>query len=251
MNTRAWLIGVGVGAFFVFLFTLLPARILSAFVPTGAVQVLGLTGTVWHGNAQTINAAGFQFRDIDFEISPFGLLSGRLSVSFDGDWGTGYARGEVSIGLTGSLSVRDLEAAGPLAPVLRTMNLRGNSGELSLRIEALDVIDEWPTQMIGLVRVSNVPLSMIGVSGDASGHYELRFDVPNVASEESIPGALTDLGGPLQIVGVIRFSKPRNYSLNARIKPRPDAPNELKQGLMFIGIPDADGSREFALSGSF
>lgn len=251
MKSQAWIIGVGVGSFFVFLFAMLPARLLSAFVPAGTAQIVGLTGTLWHGNAQTINAAGLQFRDTDFEISPLGLLAGRLSLSFDGDWGTGYARGDVSVGLTGSLSVHNLEAAGPLAPVLQMMNLQGNSGELSIRIDTLEIIDDWPRNIIGFVRVGNLPLSMIGVSGGVSGNYELRFDVPEVAADGSILGELTDLGGPLQITGVIRLSKPRNYSVDANIKPRPDAPNDLKQGLMLIGAPEPDGSREFVMTGSF
>ena len=251
MKSHAWLIGIGVGSFFVFLFAMLPASILTSFVPTGVVTVAGLSGTAWHGNVQTIGVEGLQLSDTDFTISPLGLLTGRLSLSFDGDWGTGYARGDVSLGLTGSLSVHGLEATGPLAPVLRLMNLQGNSGELSIRIDALTISDEWPSQIVGFVRVGNLPLSMIGVSGDASGNYELRFDLPEVAEDDSIQGALTDLGGPLQIAGVIRISKPRDYSVDTNIKARPDAPNELKQGLMLIGAPEADGSREFTMTGSF
>ena len=55
----------------------------------------------------------------------------------------------------------------------------------------------------------------------------------------------------LSIAGVVTLIKPNNYAIEADITPRPDAPDDLKQGLMLIGAPEPDGSRKFNMSGSF
>lgn len=250
MNQRNLLIATGVGCFLLFAVALVPARIMASLIPTDVAKPADMSGTLWNGNAQTVEVGGFQLRDVSWELHPLALLIGRLSLTLDAKWGNGYVRGDVAAGVTGSLKVRDAQIAGPLAPVLKRMNLGGSGGELAVDVVALDVEDDWPTRLIGSVSVGRLPLSMLGVSGGALGNYGLEFDIDEVAADGAIPGVLSDSGGPLELLGELRLTPPRNYTIQARIKARPDAPADLAQGLMLAGPKLPDGSHEFQMTGS-
>ncbi len=250
MRQRNLLIAVGVAGFFVFALALVPARMMSAVLPEESISISATSGTLWSGTAQSVVIAGFQLRDVIWELHALSLLIGRLSLSVDAKWETGFVRGDIAAGITGALRVRDLRVAGPLAPVVRQLNMRGSGGELSVDIAELEVEDRWPTRFIGTVGVGRLPFSMLGIPGGSTGSYGLEFDIAEVAEDGVIPGMLTDSGGPLEVVGELRLTPPQDYAIQARLKARPDAPPELTQGLMLAGPKLPDGSHEFEMTGS-
>ncbi|MGI9342929.1 MAG: type II secretion system protein N [Gammaproteobacteria bacterium] len=250
MTRRNSLIALGAASFLLFVVTTVPARLLANLVPEDLVQMNDLSGTLWRGNAQTVEVAGVQLRDANWELHPLSLLLGRLALTLDAKWNTGYVRGDVAAGVTGSIRLRDVEIAGPLAPVLRQLNLSGTGGELAVDLTALDLEDRWPTRVNGSLRVGRLPLSMLGIQGAALASYALDFDIDDVADDGAIPGVLTDGGGPMEVIGELRLTPPGSYAIQARIKARPNAPPELVNGLMLAGPKQADGSHDFQMTGS-
>ncbi|MBT8444142.1 MAG: type II secretion system protein N [Gammaproteobacteria bacterium] len=250
MSRRNLLIAVGVAGFLVFAVALVPARIIGAVLPAGPITISDTSGTLWSGTARSVRVAGFELQDVSWDVHVLSLLIGRLSLSIDGKWGAGFVRGDIATGIGGALRVRDLRVAGPLAPVLRLMNMRGSGGELSIDIAELDIEDQWPTRVVGTVGVGRLPFSMLGIPGGSMGNYGLEFDIPEVAEDGVIPGTLMDKGGPLEVVGELRLTPPQDYGIQARLKARPDAPPELTQGLMLAGPKLPDGSHEFEMTGS-
>lgn len=249
MSQRNVLMAAGVGCFVVFVLALAPARLMTTLVPSQMATISDTSGTLWNGTAQSVSVAGLQLREVKWDLHALALLLGRLSLTLDAKWGDGYVQGDAAIGLTGSLRLRDVRIAGPLGPVMQRMNLRGD-GELAADFAALDVADQWPTRVIGTVRVGRVPLNVLGVAGTATGNYRLEFDIEEVTDDGAIPGVLSDGGGPLEILGELRLTPPRNYTVQARVKARPDAPSDLVTGLMLVGPKQPDGSHEFLMSGS-
>lgn len=250
MSKRNSLIAAGVACFVAFIVALAPARILADLLPREVATLTDAEGTVWSGSAQSLSVAGLQFSDVRWDLHALALLIGRLSASVEAKWGDGFVQGDAAIGLTGALRLRDVRAVGPLAPITQRMNLGGAGGELAVEVAALDVVDDWPTRIVGELRVGRVALNLIGVPGALTGNYRLSFDMDDVAEGDEIPGALTDGGGPLEIVGELRLTPPRNYSIQARIKARPGAPPELANGLALVGPRQPDGSHQFRMSGS-
>lgn len=244
------MIAAGVAGFIVFALAMVPARMITSIVPPEVARISETSGTLWDGNAQSVVVAGFQFREVNWDLHPMSLLLGRLSLSVDAKWGSGFARGDLAAGITGSLYVRELRVAGPLAPVLRQLNLPGDAGELSVDIAELDVEDQWPTRLIATVGVGRLPFRMLGIPGGSMGNYSLEFDIAEVADDGAIPGILTDGGGPLEVAGELRLFPPQNYEIRARLKARPDAPPELVQGLVLAGPKGPDGSHDFQMTGS-
>jgi len=250
MNQIKLMVSVGACSFLLFVLINIPARIVGSLAPEALVSISGASGTIWNGSAQLIQVEGIQLREASWTLQALPLLIGRASMDFDAKWSNGFVRGGLSAGLGGSISLREIEAAGSLTPILQRMNLPATSGELTVNLVAAEIDDLWPTQLVGSLRVGRVPLNMIGVSGGITGNYALDFDVEEVGDDGIIPGVLSDGGGPLEILGELRLSPPANYSIEARIKARADAPAQLAQGLMLAGPRLPDGSHEFQMTGS-
>ena len=250
MNQRKVLIVVGIVVFLIFVVTTIPARMIATFVPTDIARISDTSGTIWNGQARSVVVAEFRLSNVRWNLHALSLLIGRLAMTVEGEWGTGFVRGDVGVGVTGAVRVRDLRLAGPLAPVLRQLNMQGNGGELSVEIAELDVADNWPTRVVGTVGVGRLPFSMLGIGGGSTGNYVLEFDLDAVGDDGVLPGMLSDAGGPLELLGELRITPPQNYSIQARLKARPDAPPELSQGLLLTGPKLPDGSHEFQMSGS-
>jgi len=250
MIRRNYLVATGVCCFLFFVLINVPARVIGSLLPADTVTIAGTSGTLWGGSAQTVQVAGIQLREVQWDLHALPLLIGRVSLNLDAKWSNGFVRGDVAAGLGGSLSLRNVEVTGSLAPILGRLNLPAAGGEIALDLQVAKLDDLWPTQLIGTLRVGRVPLSMIGVSGGVMGNYTLEFDVTEVGDDGAIPGVLTDGGGPLEILGELRLTPPTNYTIDARIKARPEAPAELAQGLMLAGPKLPDGSHSFQMTGS-
>jgi len=250
VSQRNLLIATGAGFFLVFALALAPARILTGLLPAEAGRISGATGTVWSGGASFVEVGGIQLRDLNWDLKALALLIGRLALTVDAKWGTGFVQGDATIGLTGNLRLRDVRLAGPLEPVMQKLNLPPGGGELAVEIAALDIAAQWPTKIVGTVRVGRVPLKILGVPGSLTGNYQLEFDIDDVPDGGTIPGVLTDNGGPLEILGELNLVPPRDYRIQARISARPDAPTELINGLLLVGPKLPDGSHEFQMTGS-
>jgi hypothetical protein len=250
MNQRNILVATGACCFLLFVLVNVPARVIGSLLPNDTVVIAGTSGTLWNGAAQSVQAEGIQLREVTWDLHPLSLLLGRVSVSLDAKWSDGFIRGDIAAGIGGSLKLRDVQVAGSLAPILGRLNLPAAGGEVALDLQVADIDDLWPTQLIATLRVGRVPLSMIGVSGGVTGSYTLEFDVTEIGEDGSIPGVLSDGGGPLEILGELRLTPPTNYTIDARIKARLDAPAELAQGLSLAGPKLPDGSHSFQMTGS-
>ncbi|MBW4053198.1 MAG: type II secretion system protein N [Proteobacteria bacterium] len=64
-------------------------------------------------------------------------------------------------------------------------------------------------------------------------------------------GELRDLGGPLSVQGKVVLTAQPGYDLSGYVTPRPSAVPALIHAIEFLGTPDAQGRRRFALSGSY
>ena len=223
----------------------------SLLAPEG-VSGFELSGNVWKGQAQLIETGGIRIRQFNWTLNPLRLLTGSVSGKFSAKLDDGFAEGSLSSSFTGAITVTDFQAATNLRTLRPLISIPGTQGQVSLRIQALELVDEWPRKLIGSAEVGGLASSMItGGQSITLGSFELSFDENSVGDNGSFTGQLRDTGGPLELTGTVVLNPPGNYQLNARIKSRPDAPNVLANSLRVMGNPTADGGVQFGLSGSF
>lgn len=242
-------LGVAGIVFCVALVTSIPARMLDR-IGGDAVRLSAASGTLWSGSARQVLIGGLQLGQTSWRTSALPLLLGRLTVNVDTELPGGFARGDVTLAIGGKISISDFEAAAPMESLGRLLGFPQASGDAILHLQTAVLVDGWPNELVGNLRLGNVPLAVGGIPGDNSINLLTEFDVPDATEDGSLPGRLSDQGGPLEIDGTITLSPPTSYSIDAFINTRPEAPPELRQGLMLIGPEGPNGSRQFTMSGS-
>lgn len=245
--------GAGLASFLLFLLANIPAAaltgLLGSFLPDN-IRFSGVDGTFWVGSVQSVNINGWQFSEAQWDLNPACLLLGRLSTRVKVRVAGGDITTDATINLSGTITVRDLEANGPLQPIATEFNLPVSGGRYQVQISELTIADGWPMSLVGSVRVAGVPLNIFGDSAGPKGNYAAEFDNESVPQDGQLTGMLSDDGGPVEVGGNIVLMPPNNYELQAKLKARPGAPVDIAQALSLAGPAGPDGSREISLAGS-
>ncbi len=249
MRQNTLLIGAGIASFVVFAVSLIPARTLTNQLPE-YVRFGGVEGSLWNGHIRSLDINGWQLNDMQWTLKPGALLLGRLSASIATRVAGGEFNADVSVSVFGAISVNNMNAIGPIAPIAARLNLPVSGGHYEVQLDELNVADAWPVSVIGTAQVTGVPLGIMGGAGVPTGHYIVTFDSESVPEDGRFSGALTDGGGPIEVTGDIVLTPPANYEVRARVKARPGASADITQALVFAGPVESDGRREVTLSGS-
>jgi len=252
---------IGIASFILFTIAYIPASTLtnqlnkrmSERMPgniPGNIQIGGVEGTLWNGYIHSLDINGWQLRDTRWNLNPAALLLGRLSASIATRVAGSEITTDASISMSGAISVRNLEAAGPIFPIAAKFNLPVTGGRYQVQLSTLDITDAWPTSLVGSGQVTGVPLNFRGEASGPTGNYAVVFNAETVPEDGQLSGTLSDDGGPIEIGGNIMLTPPMNYELQAKMKARPGAPAEITQALTFAGPAGADGRREISMAGS-
>jgi general secretion pathway protein N len=204
-------------------------------------------GSLWSGYCSNLTVQGAALGDLTWQLRPARLFVGKLAAHIDLEHPPATsARGDVEMGLGGTVTARNLTASLPLDPrvlpgvpptltgslhldlALAKVTKKGVVSSLQGRIEAHDLVDRS-----GYV----TPL----------GNFSLTF--PGGTPQPT--GDLEDVGGPLAVQGKLILTPQPGYALSGYVTPRPSANQALVNAIQFLGSPDAQGRRQFALSGTY
>jgi general secretion pathway protein N len=246
---RLWpLAALGVGAFLLFAVVTLPAGIVLSWFASSGVYAGGVSGSIWNGRAQVLQIQGANIGSVEWKLHALPLLTAHANADVKVTRIDGFAQTELSVGPTGTISLKSLAASLPLSALPANTIPGGWAGTLNGRFSQLTLENGWPTQ-------ANGTLEVLDLNGPArkpakAGSYRIVFD-PAASTADGLKGAITDAGdGPLQVNGTIQLKPDRSYAVSALIAARPDAPRNLVQTLEFLGPPDAQGRREFNTEGT-
>jgi hypothetical protein len=59
------------------------------------------------------------------------------------------------------------------------------------------------------------------------------------------------LGGPFEVAGTLELDTDRRWSLEGKVRPRPEADAAVARYLQFLGAADAAGRYPLSLTGTF
>jgi Type II secretion system (T2SS), protein N len=237
-------------AFALTLLARLPARWLGPLLPQGIVCTAP-AGTAWHGSCANLEARGFRAGAVRWTLRPLRLFTGRAAAALRIAPPGATLEGEFALGLLGgSLEGRDVRGEFELQPGGLLPGIPADlNGRVRLALDAVALRGRALTALQGVIEVRDVRQR----TSDGLlplGSYELRFtgaaDPAGIVS-----GTLRDLGGPLDVQGVLTLTPAPGYLLNGTVALRPDAPPGLARQIAFLGSPDANGRRPFAQEATF
>lgn len=245
---RVWpLLALGIGAFVVFALFTLPAGVVLSRLASAGVVTAGVSGTAWKGEAQVLQIDGVQVGSVQWNLHLLALLAARLSADVKVTRVDGFAQATVSAGSGGRVEFKELTASLPLGSLPSNVVPGGWTGTANLKLAQLALENGWPVSATGTVEG-------IDITGPANkpvnrGSYKITFPVEG-APADTLTGALSDLGGPLQVAGTVQLKTDRSYLIEGLIATRPDAPRDVVNALQFLDEPDAQGRRPFSVSGT-
>jgi hypothetical protein len=250
MSRWSWL-ALGVGAYVAFTLATFPATTAVRWFAPAGVVVAGVEGTLWSGRALSCSFGGFRAEAVRWRIHAGSLLLGRLTGTIEARIPDGF----VSTELTATRSrVRfdALRGATTLSALAAVLPISGMRGQASVALESLELVDGWPTSVVGELRLANLEATPLIPNGSAMlvplGDYKVTF-VP--AAEREVAAQFADDGGPLAVAGTVKLDATRAYTFDALVAPRPGAHESLVQGLAIMaGEPDAQGRYRLNLPGT-
>ena len=227
------------------LVTRAPASLVGNALPP-AVNVTGLAGTVWKGEAAYVEiplqAKPFALGRTSWTLNPMGLFFGDV-IRLRSDWGSQTVDVSVSPALNGSFDVNDAQLRIDLG-WLRQLLPFYVGGQLKADLASLTFTsDGRPTTANGRVVWENATWRAVG--GDVSlGSYAV--DV--TTSDAGIRATIITLKGALEVDGSVTIVGD-SYRVMANLSG-PAARNEaFQQAIALLAVPNGSGYR-IELSGT-
>lgn len=221
----------------------LPVRALVGRLPA-PVRCEEPSGTVWNGACGELRAGTYSLRGVSWRIHPAALLRMRLAADLDSQDPTLRGHGGVELTRSGEVALKNLVASVPvqsspgMLPVLV-------SGQLQLALASARIVGGRLAALQGKIVLQQ--LHVISPPADLGG-FELQF----APQPEGAPmlGELRDLNGPLSVNGRLRLTNRGAYELEGTVAARAQASADITQALQLLGPPDAQGRRQFSLTGT-
>ncbi|KFZ36610.1 type II secretion system protein N [Shewanella mangrovi] len=242
---------IAVLLYLVFLLVLLPARVVVALAPLPAgVTLAGVSGSVWHGSADSVVVDGLQFDQLQWQLSPWGLLTGRANVDFQLGNASTAVNGKGSLSLSSSaIKASGLKFDAPVAFLAGKKQLPFRtvaSGDISLFVQQFDQGKPWCEQLSGKAFLNNIGIK------NQFGQYPLGdIELSLQCIKGQIQLATDDEKNKLGIAGTLLLQDNMRYQLNGRMKLTEQQPADLQKALPLLGKADNNGFYPLKFSGRF
>lgn len=204
-------------------------------------------GSLWSGYCSGLTVQGTALGDLTWQLRPARLLLGKVAAHIELEHPpTTSARGDVEIGLGGTVVARNLTASLPLDPKLLPGVPPTLSGTVHLDLTLTRVMKNGVVSRLeGRIEAND----LVDRSGYVTplGNFAVTF--PGGTAQPT--GDVQDVGGPLAVQGKLVLTPQPGYDLSGYVTPRPSATQPLINAIEFLGSPDAQGRRQFALSGTY
>lgn len=236
----------GAAAYVLFLVMTFPARLALGFVLKPGVGVADVEGTVWGGRAATVATSGMSMGPVVWDWRPTALLFGRFEYDIYFELAGGGGEARLGRSLLGNTYMKDVSGSFDGRYVNNLVAIPGTQLAGSILVDLGEVyFDEGIIQGLdGSVVWENA--SVVSPMALQLGSLEVQL----TGEDAEINGVVSDKGGPLAVTGAIALLDGKNYSVNAKVKPRGDADPELVDALGMLGQPDRSGAYSVAYSGA-
>ena len=241
---------VGIIALTAFLIVQLPARVLAPGLADAGIEVYGMQGTLWRGQADDLQISGISLGQVTWRFRAGQILLARLAYRLEIDGPMGIAQGNASVNPLGHTRLDTWRGTSALDRWPGVFGLAGADGTVSVALDLLNIHGAWPTDVVGQGEVRALVVRSVGMPPLDMGGYMLTVSARDIPPDAAITAEIRDQGQVLDLSGRMTLSPDRSWLFEANIKPRDDAPRALTDSLMLFGAPDAAGYRAVSLEGS-
>lgn len=237
------LIIAGLLAFLLVLLITFPARVAYQMFVPAEVQLSGISGSIWNGEATEGIAGGAYLRNLRWKFQPSSILRGNLAYRASADPGAGAMQAVVAVSVDGTLSLTDLNGSVPLDLVHQAFQQSGIRGDLTLQFASLSIRDGVPVSADGSVTVTDFHAPVLSAS--KIGDFRADF----ATTDSGITGTVQDMSGVLDVEGTIELLDDRSYVFLGQVAPTAQTPPSITNQLQYLGSANERGQRPFRFEG--
>ena len=229
----------GVAAFVLFLVLTAPAsKLLPLLQPQlPGVQFSGISGSLWSGRAQLVQAGGVPLNDVRWHWRPLALFTGALEVGVEAQLsrqplhahaGLGLFSGAYAADVTGSMAASDLL-------FLSGMHLAELSGQVDFDLDRVTGLGGGMPAVAGVV--SWTPARVLAPLQLDLGKAQLETQIDAGVTH----GRLVASGGVLGVNGDVTLNPDGSYSLVGDVSKQGGVPQAVDKFLDTFAEPVAGG----------
>lgn len=241
--SKGRLITVGALVFIVGLLLMFPARVAVHWFVPAEIQVGGISGTVWSGNAKEASVNGLYLHDLSWTMYPLRLFTGELSYHLTATPTSGFIETTVGLAGSGRVSLTGLTAALPLALFADATGVRGLKGSASFDFERVEIVDNLAVVSDGTLQVANLVIPV--VSSSSLGGYKADFFTQN----DGIGASVEETDGVVDLAGSLEINSDRSFRFIGQVIPTPKTPASMRQQLQVVSPANDRGQHEVRLEG--
>ena len=239
MKQRVLIAVLFLAAYLVFLLAKLPASLVVRYLPLPPlVQLEGVSGTLWSGQVARLQYASESLTQLRWELNGWSLLRFALRCP------CALASAAASTGRGSGLERRRLwprhhpQRAGPwlLARVPMQLPVPVTvAGQLQLKLDQVAQGNPWCDNLYG---------NLYWYGADADTPRQAGVGDPEIkltCIDSRLVAELKQGSEAVQVQGKLELQANRQYLFQGTLKPGPELPEQMKQGLPFLGQPDGQG----------
>lgn len=245
---------LGLVAYGFFLLLMFPASVAHSLFASPlekqlpGLQLAGVSGRLWDGEVASVSYKSREVGRLHWEVMPFSLLWGKLSLPVSLQLPDGYLEAKVTLPRDfTAMHAREVKGQLPVAQVqgLLPYNFVSIDGTLAINITEAEVDAEGKVQSLS-GRINWLGAEMVAPQALAFG--DLQADV-ELDEGGRINAQLRDLGGPLSLDAQFVLQPQGNYTLKGTVAATSGASDALRQGLGLLGKPSSNGRYPIELNG--
>ncbi len=243
MRNPKRLILAGIATFVIGLVITFPARMAYQWLAPDELKLSGIDGTIWHGSAARGTAGGLYLANISWSYEPLALLTGKFEFASSSNLASGFFDARIAVGLSGKLTLSDVSGALTLDTLTAILPLSGIEGDVTVTFEEVIIENGVPVEATGTLVLANLVSRYL--SPTILGDYEAEFQT----YDEGILASVESINGVLELVGMVKLTRNRNWEFIGKVAATPAAPLGISQQLQLLGSPDSRGKRDFRIEG--
>ncbi|MGA9333475.1 MAG: type II secretion system protein N [Rudaea sp.] len=224
----------------------LPASLAYRFIADrmGVVRLQGISGTLWRGHADVVQAFGQNVGAVDWHVDVEPLLNRRVRAHLNLNGSQLKASGMLERHADGTIEVREANFAMPASMLAPALDIPALSllGDIDGTIAHARLQTAWVDQASGNATWHNAAVA--GAAQAQLGDIKATFASTD---DDVIGGTIHDMGGPLRIAGTFTVDAGK-FDADATLAARDGNP-QIVDALRYIGQPQADGSSHLIIHG--
>jgi general secretion pathway protein N len=211
------------------------------------VNVYGLEGTLWEGRMARVEVGGREFDNIQWQLHPSALLTGRLSATLSFANADSQVSARLSRSFSGDLDLQDMRGRLAAKDVLAMAKIPAIQldGQFNVNIATMTLSEQRLSHIKGMLTWSGAgtrfPQNL--KLGDLSAQL-------STGDDGVIKAILSDAGGVLEANGSLALKPAGQYDFDGVFAAREGKKSSLGRALRMLGSSDAEGKVTVKNSGS-